>query len=109
MAVEKYSNIYQSFSFVAGLINGTDRFCAFQKYETHEVVNREWIPKVIIEEPYSENCTVINDQGLRTGWTEECYCKSDLCNDTPESAVIGSLTLLLSSAVIILRNIPLLG
>lgn len=93
---------------IAGLRNGTDRFCAFQKFETHEIVNREWIPKVIIEEPYAENCTVINDQGLRTGWTEECYCKTDLCNEAPQFQSVGSLTILILSAVIILRNIPLL-
>ncbi|KAK9876363.1 hypothetical protein WA026_012672 [Henosepilachna vigintioctopunctata] len=65
---------------IAGLINGTERFCAYQTFETHKIVNREWIPTVIIEEPYSENCTTINDQGLKTGWTEECYCKTELCN-----------------------------
>ncbi|KAL3271268.1 hypothetical protein HHI36_021759 [Cryptolaemus montrouzieri] len=117
---------------IAGFLNGTDRFCAFQKYETHKVVNGVWEPRVIIEEPYTENCTVINDHGLKTVWTEECYCKTDLCNgeihfrdatrydasirhqeSTQHNGSAGypeaRSPLLLLSTVIILIHIPLIG
>ncbi|XP_044260918.1 uncharacterized protein LOC123008920 [Tribolium madens] len=61
-------------------INATERDCAHQKLMTQNFKNGFWQPEVVVEEPYTEGCSVVDDKGVRTSTTVECYCKSYLCN-----------------------------
>ncbi|XP_068901940.1 uncharacterized protein [Tenebrio molitor] len=84
---------------IPGLINATERDCAHQKFETQNFKNGKWQPEVIIEEPYHEGCSLVNDKGVRTSTTTECYCKSYLCNDSNISRSQVALTAVILSII----------
>ncbi|KAJ8957949.1 hypothetical protein NQ318_001948, partial [Aromia moschata] len=76
---------------IPDLINGTERNCASQKFETQNYYNQKWHSEVIIEEPYKEGCEMVNDKGARTTTTEFCYCKGSLCNSaSPDVPLAGA-------------------
>ncbi|XP_026314332.1 uncharacterized protein LOC113226043 [Hyposmocoma kahamanoa] len=66
-------------------IDGTLRDCALQKYEYQDLENGQWSPKIEIMEPYREGCEDVDDKGERTTPTRYCYCKSNLCNSSPNT------------------------
>lgn len=52
-----------------------------------------WQRKILIEEPYKEGCSEINDKGQRSSKTTYCYCKGDLCNTS--STTQGTIFIIL--------------
>lgn len=61
-------------------INGTERDCASQRYESQNLTNGTWHQVVSVEEPYEEGCSYVNDKGLLSATIQNCYCKGDTCN-----------------------------
>ena len=81
-------------------INATERDCAHQKYITQNFKNGRWQPEVVMEEPYKEGCSVVDDKGLRTATTVDCYCKSYLCNGAPGRTIPTAVIIFIITLIV---------